>query len=100
VLLAPSGSAAIGMALKLARYATGCHKTVPMWDSFYGANLDAASVGGESLFRRNVGPLLPGTEHVPPVGLACRFFGQDDRAHEPLATTSTMSSRCRATWLP
>lgn len=40
VLFAPSGAAAISMALKLARYATGRHKTVSMWDAFHGANLD------------------------------------------------------------
>ncbi len=85
VLLAPSGSAAIGMALKLARYATGRHKTVSMWDAFHGANLDAVSVGGEALFRKDAGPLLPGSEHVPPLGLASRFFGEDGRSHERLA---------------
>ena len=66
VLFAPGGSEAVGMALKLARAATGRHKTVSMWDSFHGASLDAVSIGGEALFRRNAGPLLPGTEHVPP----------------------------------
>jgi 4-aminobutyrate aminotransferase len=85
VLLVPSGSAAIGIALKLARYATGRHKTVSMWDAFHGANLDAVSVGGEALFRKDAGPLLPGTEHVPPPGLAKRFFGDDDRAADRLA---------------
>jgi 4-aminobutyrate aminotransferase len=85
VLLAPSGSAAIGMALKLARYATGRHKTLSMWDAFHGANLDAISVGGEALFRKDVGPLLPGAEHVPPPGLARRFFGDDDGAIDRLA---------------
>jgi 4-aminobutyrate aminotransferase len=85
VLLAPSGSAAIGMALKLARYATGRHKTVSMWGAFHGANLDAISVGGEALFRKDVGPLLPGAEHVPPPGLARRFFGHDDCAADRLA---------------
>lgn len=85
VLLAPSGSAAIGMALKLARYATGRHKTLSMWDAFHGANLDAVSVGGEALFRKDAGPLLPGTEHVPPPGLARRFFGDDDKATDRLA---------------
>lgn len=85
VLFAPSGSAAIGMALKLARHATGRHKTVSMWDAFHGANLDAISVGGEAMFRRDAGPLLPGTEHVPPPGLAARFFGDDDRAADRLA---------------
>ncbi|MEW6334306.1 MAG: aspartate aminotransferase family protein [Thermodesulfobacteriota bacterium] len=66
VLLCPGGAEAIGMALKLARIATGRHKTISMWDSFHGASLDAISVGGEAIFRRDMGPLLPGTEHVPP----------------------------------
>lgn len=66
VLFAPGGSAAIGMALKLARLATGRHKTLSMWDSFHGASLDAISIGGEAVFRRGIGPLLPGSEHVPP----------------------------------
>ncbi len=66
VLFAPGGTAAIGMALKLARMASGRFKTVSMWDAFHGASMDAISVGGESLFRRDIGPLLPGSEHVPP----------------------------------
>jgi 4-aminobutyrate aminotransferase len=66
VLFAPGGSSAIGMALKLARVATGRFKFVSMWDSFHGASLDAISVGGEALFRQGIGPLLPGCEHVPP----------------------------------
>jgi 4-aminobutyrate aminotransferase len=66
VLFAPGGTEAIGMALKLARVATGRHKTISMWDSFHGASLDAISIGGEALFRRGMGPLLPGAEHVPP----------------------------------
>ena len=74
VLFAPGGTEAIGIALKLARMATGRHKTISMWDAFHGASLDAISVGGEALFRRGVGPLLPGTEHVPPCDpRACRF---------------------------
>jgi 4-aminobutyrate aminotransferase len=66
VLFAPAGTAAIGMALKLARMTTGKFKTISMWDSFHGASLDAISIGGEAIFRKDVGPLLPGTEHVPP----------------------------------
>jgi 4-aminobutyrate aminotransferase len=66
VLFAPGGTSAIGMALKLARAATGRFKTVSMWDSFHGASLDAISVGGEAIFRQGIGPLLPGAEHVPP----------------------------------
>lgn len=66
VLFAPAGTAAIGMALKLARLATGRFKTISMWDSFHGASLDAISIGGEAIFRKGMGPLLAGTEHVPP----------------------------------
>lgn len=66
VLLCPGGTEAIGVALKLARVATGRYKTISMWDSFHGASLDAISIGGEAIFRQDIGPLLPGTEHVPP----------------------------------
>ena len=66
VLFCPGGTSAIGMALKLARAATGRFKTISMWDSFHGASLDSISVGGEEVFRGGIGPLLPGTEHVPP----------------------------------
>jgi 4-aminobutyrate aminotransferase len=66
VLFAPGGTSAIGMALKLARVATGRFKFVSMWESFHGASLDAISVGGEAAFRQGIGPLLPGCEHVPP----------------------------------
>jgi len=84
VLFAPSGTGAIGMALKVARAATGRHKTVSMWDSFHGASLDAVSVGGESLFRQNIGPLLPGTEHVPP----------PDPMHCPFACRERCNLKC------
>jgi 4-aminobutyrate aminotransferase len=74
VLFAPGGTLAIGMALKLARLATGRHKTLSLWDSFHGASLDAISIGGEAVFRKNMGPLLPGTEHAPPCDPGnCRF---------------------------
>ena len=66
VLFAPGGTTAIGMAIKLARAATGRFKTISMWDSFHGASLDAISIGGEAIFRHGIGPLLPGCEHVPP----------------------------------
>ena len=66
LLFCPGGAEAIGIAIKLARIATGRHKTISMWDSFHGATLDTISVGGEAIFRKDMGPLLPGTEHVPP----------------------------------
>jgi len=74
VLFAPSGALAVGMALKLARVATGRHKTLSLWDSFHGASLDAVSIGGEALFRRDTGPLLPGAEHAPPCDPASCVF--------------------------
>ncbi len=66
ILFAPGATSAIGMALKLARIFTGRFKTISMWDSFHGASLDAISIGGESIFREGIGPLLTGCEHVPP----------------------------------
>jgi len=66
VLFAPGGAEAMSMALKLARSVTGRHKTISMWDAFHGATLDAISIGGEAIFRKDIGPLMPGTEHVPP----------------------------------
>lgn len=84
VLFAPGGTSAIGMALKLARAATGRHKTISMWDSFHGASLDAISIGGEAAFRQGAGPLLPGAEHVPP----------PDPLHCPLGCGGTCNLRC------
>ncbi|MDO9159326.1 MAG: aspartate aminotransferase family protein [Burkholderiaceae bacterium] len=75
LLFAPGGTAAIGMALKLARLATGRFKTISMWDAFHGASLDAISIGGEAVFRQGIGPLLPGSEHVPPCDPGHCVFG-------------------------
>tara|TARA_R110000868_G_scaffold379387_1_gene645188 strand:- start:757 stop:2112 length:1356 start_codon:yes stop_codon:yes gene_type:complete len=66
VLLTPNGSSAIGIALKIARAVTKKFKVVSFWDSFHGASLDAISVGGEAVFRENMGPLMPGIERIPP----------------------------------
>ena len=82
MLFAPGGTNAIGMALKLARYATGRHKTISMWDSFHGASLDAISIGGESLFRKDVGPLMPGSEHIPPPRRGKCHFNCADENHD------------------
>lgn len=65
VLLTPNGSSAIGIALKLARVVTGKFKVVSFWDSFHGASLDAIGVGGESVFRDYMGPLMPSVERIP-----------------------------------
>ncbi|HTL16199.1 MAG TPA: aspartate aminotransferase family protein [Patescibacteria group bacterium] len=84
VLFAPGGTSAIGMALKLARVATGRFKFVSMWEAFHGASLDAISVGGEAAFRQGIGPLLPGCEHVPP----------PDNRHCPFKCGQTCNLAC------
>ncbi|MGR3292047.1 MAG: (R)-1-hydroxy-2-aminoethylphosphonate ammonia-lyase [Paracoccaceae bacterium] len=66
-LFTTGGSDANEIALKIARAATGRFKTVSFWDSFHGAGMGAASVGGEATFRSHIaGPLMTGTEHVAP----------------------------------
>jgi 4-aminobutyrate aminotransferase len=66
ILLTPNGSSAVGIALKLARAVTKKFKVVSFWDSFHGASLDAISVGGESVFREYMDPMLSGVERIPP----------------------------------
>lgn len=67
VLFTTGGSDANEVALKIARAATGRFKTISFWDSFHGAGMGAASVGGEATFRSHIaGPLMSGTEHVAP----------------------------------
>ncbi len=66
ILLAPGGTSAVSMALKLARVVTGKHKIISLWDSFHGASMDAIAAGGESQFRKGLGPLMPGVERIPP----------------------------------
>ncbi|GLU42991.1 aspartate aminotransferase family protein [Allomuricauda sp. NBRC 101325] len=85
ILLTPNGSSAIGIALKLARAVTGKHKVVSFWDSFHGANLDAISVGGESIFQEHMGPLMPGVERIPPpISYRGIFEGNEAKALEYL----------------
>ncbi|MFW6139294.1 MAG: aspartate aminotransferase family protein [Spirochaetota bacterium] len=74
MLFAPGGAEAVSMAIKLARVYTGKFKTISMWDSFHGATLDTISVGGEAVFRHTTGPLMSGTEHVPPPDPHRRFM--------------------------
>ncbi len=84
-LFCPGGAEAVGIAIKLARIATGRHKTISMWDSFHGATLDTISIGGEAVFRRDIGPLLSGTEHVPPADEYRCVFGCYNRGGCDLA---------------
>ncbi|WP_343559436.1 (R)-1-hydroxy-2-aminoethylphosphonate ammonia-lyase [Kiloniella sp. b19] len=69
LLFTTGGSDAVEVALAYARAATGRFKTVSFWDAYHGSGFGARSVGGEEMFRSGpIGPLLPGTEHVPPFG--------------------------------
>ena len=63
-LFCPGGSEAIEMALMLARQVTGRFKTISFWDSFHGAGLGAASIGGEEHFSAGFGPMVPGAFRV------------------------------------
>ncbi|OIR13233.1 2,2-dialkylglycine decarboxylase [mine drainage metagenome] len=65
VLLAPGGTSAVSMALKLAKVVTGKHKVVSLTDSFHGASLDAIAVGGEEQFKKYMGNLFPETKNIP-----------------------------------
>ncbi|SFI80803.1 Aminotransferase class-III [Paenibacillus sp. UNC496MF] len=64
VLFAPGGSEAIEMAVMLAKQVTGKWKTISFWDSYHGNGFQAASVGGERLFKTGNGRMVPGALHV------------------------------------
>ncbi len=84
ILLTPGGSAAIDMALQLARAVTGRHKTISFWDSFHGAGFGGATVGGEAMFRSGpLGPLLAGSEHVAPFACYRCPYGYPERDGAP-----------------
>ena len=67
VLFTTGGSDAIEVALKIARVATGRHRTISFHDSYHGSGFGALSVGGRDRDRSpRLGPLLEGAFHVPP----------------------------------
>jgi 4-aminobutyrate aminotransferase len=69
VLFTTGGSDAIEVAVKVARAATGRHKTLSFWDSFHGAGSGAAAMSGEMLFRSGpAGPMVAGALQVAPFG--------------------------------
>lgn len=79
VLFTTGGSDAIEVALKVARAATGRHKTLSFWDAFHGAGFGAASVGGEATFRSHIaGPMMTGAEHVAPWASRNCAYGHDN----------------------
>ncbi|MBM3522670.1 MAG: aspartate aminotransferase family protein [Alphaproteobacteria bacterium] len=67
LLLTTGGSDAVEVAIKIARTATGRHKTLSFWDAFHGAGFGASALSGESLFRSGpAAPLIAGDQHVAP----------------------------------
>ena len=75
VLFTTGGSDAIEVAIKIARAATGRHKTLSFWDAFHGAGIGAGALTGEALFRSGpAAPLVAGVLHVAPyAGTRCPY---------------------------
>jgi 4-aminobutyrate aminotransferase len=97
LLMTPNGSSAVGIALKLARAVTKKHKVLTFWDSFHGASLDVASVGGEAIFKEHMGPTLGAATHIPPpVTYRGIFEGNEDKALEYLEYTLTKDNQIGA----
>ncbi|MFE1599629.1 (R)-1-hydroxy-2-aminoethylphosphonate ammonia-lyase [Methylobacterium sp. ID0610] len=81
VLFTTGGSDAIEVAVKVARAATGRHKTLSFWDAFHGAGTGASALSGEMLFRSGpAGPLVAGALHVAPFGGYRCPYGTDSAA--------------------
>lgn len=84
VLFTTGGSSAVEVAMKIARAATGRHKTISFWDAFHGAGFGAASVSGEQMFRSHaIGPLLSGAQQVAPFACYRCPYGYPDLYGEP-----------------
>ena len=83
LLFTTGGSDAIEVALAYARAATGRHKTISFWDAYHGSGFGARSISGEEMFRSGpIGPLLPGTQQVPPFGDYRNVWGVTEGSSE------------------
>ena len=97
LLLTPNGSSAIGISLKLARAVTNKHKVVSFWDSFHGASLDVAGVGGEAIFMEHMGPMAGWAERIPPpMTYRGIFEGNEDKALQYLEYVFTKDNQIGA----
>jgi 4-aminobutyrate aminotransferase len=78
MLFTTGGSDAVEVAVKIARAATGRHKTLSFWDAFHGAGFGAAALSGEALFRSgSAAPLIAGDQHVAPFACYRCAYGHD-----------------------
>ncbi|MEZ8825401.1 aminotransferase class III-fold pyridoxal phosphate-dependent enzyme [Vibrio amylolyticus] len=64
VSFCPGGSEAIELAVSIAKSYTNKWKTISFWDSYHGNGFQSASLGGERLFKKRLGPMVPGALHV------------------------------------
>ncbi|WP_372000008.1 aminotransferase class III-fold pyridoxal phosphate-dependent enzyme [Tistrella mobilis] len=88
VLLAPSGSDAIEIAMRLARACTGRFETISIDGSYHGNGFGALGLS-ESALDPRLGPHLPGRHHVAPYwrdGGAERMIEEIRRAFSNSAT--------------
>jgi 4-aminobutyrate aminotransferase len=85
LLLTTGGSDAVEVAVKIARTATGRHKTLSFWDAFHGAGTGAASLSGEAMFRAGpAAPLVAGAQHVAPFACyRCPYGHKVDERGQP-----------------
>jgi ornithine--oxo-acid transaminase len=65
VFFCSSGSEGVEAAIKFARAATGRTGLLYQDDAFHGLTCGALSMMGDSFWRGNFGPMLPGTQSVP-----------------------------------
>jgi 4-aminobutyrate aminotransferase len=81
LLLTTGGSDAVEVAVKIARMATGRHKTLSFWDAFHGAGFGAGALSGETLFRAGpAAPLVAGASHVAPFACYHCAYGYETDA--------------------
>jgi putrescine aminotransferase len=64
VFFCNSGSEAVDVALKSARFTTGRSEIISTRESYHGMTIGAVSVSGMSHFKRGIEPLLPGVKFV------------------------------------
>lgn len=85
MLFTTGGSDAVEVAVKIARTATGRHKTLSFWDAFHGAGFGASALSGEALFRSGrAAPLIAGDQHVAPFACyRCAYGHPVDAAGQP-----------------
>jgi putrescine aminotransferase len=64
VFFSNSGSEAVDVALKSARFTTGRTEIISTHDSYHGVTVGAVSISGMDHFRKGIEPLLPGVRFV------------------------------------